>query len=283
MNIHDSSHRATELAPLDLLVRLDFVILLLVIQIVLCQSAIAQKVEISSAANGFSLTAEQVVRNLVQMNLQRAQSLHGFQGTRLYHAEYHGLGGTRTAEMLVSMKYLSPSTKEFTIESATGSKLIIERVFKKLLEAEREALDAEMQRRSALSEENYQFTLVGYENGETSARFVLAVEPRKRDKFLYRGRIWVDAEDFAVVRLEAEPAKNPSFWTKRAEIVQEYKKVNDFWLPAVNRSVSAIRLGGHAELTIEYENYEITGVSQAVTPLPKSQMAPYPETARAQK
>jgi len=279
MNIRGTSHRATESAPL---VHFDFVILLLVIHLALCQSAIAQKVEISSAANGSSLTAEQVVRNLVQMNLQRAQSLHGFQGIRFYHAEYHGLGGTRSAEMLVNVKYLAPGTKEFTIESATGSKLIIERVFKKLLEAEREALDTEMQRRSALTEENYRFTLVGYENGETGARFVLAVEPRKNDKFLYRGRVWVDAEDFAVVRLEAEPAKNPSFWTKKAEIVQEYKKVNDFWLPAVNRSVSAIRLGGHAELTIEYKNYEITGISQAAS-LPKSQATRNPEAARAQK
>ncbi len=40
------------------------------------------------------------------------------------------------------------------------------------------------------------------------------VEPQTNNKLLFRGRIWVDAEDFAVVRIEAVPAKNPSFWTK---------------------------------------------------------------------
>ncbi len=103
--------------------------------------------------------------------------------------------------MVVKVSYLSPAEKEFIIQSATGSVLIIDRVFKKLLEAEKEALDAEIQRRSALTEDNYRFTLVGYQNGPSGARYVLKVEPRVKDKFLYYGRIWIDADDFAVVRL----------------------------------------------------------------------------------
>lgn len=89
--------------------------------------------------------------------------------------------------------------------------------------------------------------------------YVLTVEPRTKEKFLYRDRIWVDAEDFAVARLEAEPAKNPSFWTKNSEVEQVYMKVSDFWLPARNHSITAIRLGGRAELRIQYSNYQITG------------------------
>jgi len=34
--------------------------------------------------------------------------------------------------------------------------------------------------------------------------------------------------------------------------------VSDFWLPARNHSISSIRLGGRAELTIQYTNYHIT-------------------------
>ena len=54
--------------------------------------------------------------------------------------EYRGFPGTRSAEMIVNVKYQSPGTKEFTIQSATGSTIIIDKVFKKLLEAEKEAL-----------------------------------------------------------------------------------------------------------------------------------------------
>jgi hypothetical protein len=184
--------------------------------------------------------------------------------------------------MVVTVKYLSPGTKEFTIQSATGSKLIIDRVFKKLLEAEKEALDTEMQRRSALTEDNYLFTLVAYESTPAGSIYELRVEPRTKDKFLYRGRIWVDAEDFAVMRLEAEPAKNPSFWTKKAEIVQVYKKVGDFWLPASNHSLSTIRLGGHAELTIDCKDYEITAAG-SVSSLPTHRASQELGSARVQK
>ena len=68
----------------------------------------------------------------------------------------------------------------------------------------------------------------------------------------------MDAADFAVTRIEGEPAKNPSFWTKETKIEQVYTKVGDFWLPQSNRSSTTIRLGGRATFTIDYGNYQIT-------------------------
>ncbi len=180
--------------------------------------ASAQRPGISVPVANAPLSIEQVVANLVRMNIERAQALHAYHGTRIYRVEYRGFPGTRSAEMVVDVKYQSPGTKEFTIQSATGSRMIIDKVFKKLLEAETEALAAETQRHTALNGDNYDFTLVGFESTPFGSMYVLIVEPKTKDRFLYRGRIWVDAEDFAVVRLEAEPAKNPSFWTKSNEV-----------------------------------------------------------------
>ena len=216
------------------------------------------------------------------MNLCRAQALYAYRGTRTYRAEYRGFPSVRRAEMVVEVKYQSPGTKEFTIKSATGSKMIIDKVFKKLLQAEKEALAAEAQRRIALNGDNYDFILAGYDSTPFGSVYVLVVEPRTKDKFLYRGRIWVDARDFAVVRLEAEPAKNPSFWTKTAEIVQTYMKVSDFWLPAHNHSVTAIRVGGRAELTIDYKGYEITSAGPMSSVL-TLRSTPHAATINAQK
>jgi hypothetical protein len=236
-------------------------VLLLMIPTGLLQFTNAQQSDTAPALNCAPLAAEQVIQNLVQMNLHRLQALHAYQGNRTYRVEYRGFPGHRAAGMVVNVKYVS-GKKQFVVESSTGSRLIIDEVLKKLLDAEAEATDEEGQRRSALTEENYRFTLIGYETGTRAATYVLEVEPRTEGKFLYRGRIWVDGQDFAVVRLEAEPAKNPSFWTKKTEIVQQYMKVGDFWLPALNQSITAIRLGGHAELTIEYKDYEITSASR---------------------
>lgn len=231
---------------------------LLVLLVALTQIARTQQ---PTADQSEPLSEEQVVHNLMEMNLHRLHALQAYQGTRTYRVDYHGFPGSRSAEMVVDVKYQSPGTKEFTVRSSTGSKLIIDRVFKKLLAAEQEALNEDAQKRIALNTDNYDFKLVGLEDTPAGLMYVLIVEPRTKDKFLYRGRIWVESKDFAVVRLKAEPAKNPSFWTKKSEIEQEYMKVSDFWLPALNRSVSAIRLGGRAELTIEYDNYQITSAN----------------------
>jgi hypothetical protein len=245
--------------------RAPFVILCLLILALLYQPASAQQPDAGPVVNPAPLTAEQVVHNLALMNLHRAQALHAYQGTRTYRVQYHGFPGTRDAEMVVIVKYLSPGQKEFVIQSATGSKLIVDKVLKKLLEAEKEESRPGMERRFALTEANYHFSLIGYEGTRSGSAYVLSVEPRRKDTFLYRGRIWVNAEDFAVERLDAEPAKNPSFWTKNTDIVLVYTKVRNFWLPANNHSITAIRLGGRADLTIDYKDYRITDASQVIS------------------
>jgi hypothetical protein len=221
-------------------------------------SATAQSPSAPAIASHTALNVEEVVNRLVQRNMERAQALAAYSGTRVYRLEYRGFGGSRSAEMVVDVSYRSPRTKEFSIRSENGSRLVIEKVFHKLLQAEKEALNEDSQASTALNRNNYRFALLGYTSTPTSPCYILSVEPLTKNKLLYRGRIWIDAQDFAVVRIEAAPAKNPSFWTKESRIEQAYAKVGGFWLPVLNRSSSTIRLGGHAELTINYENYQIT-------------------------
>jgi hypothetical protein len=212
----------------------------------------------ASSARNASLPVEEIARKLQERNAQRAAALEQFNGRRVYRMEYRGFPSDRDAEMVVNVTYRAPNVKEFTVVSQTGSKFIIDHVFKKLLEGEQEAANEENRRNTALNTENYDFTFAGYETTPQGAEYVLNLFPRTRNKFLYRGKIWVDAKDFAVVRIEGEPAKNPSIWIKKTEVKHRYVKVNDFWLPAENRTESVIRLGGLAVLSIEYEDYKIT-------------------------
>jgi len=199
----------------------------------------------------------QVLDKLVQKNAERADALQKYQGRRLYILDYKGFPASFHAEMVVDMTYDAPATKQFKIVSQSGPQLIIDRVMKKLLEAEQESMNEENRARVALNPSNYDFSGFGYEDTPDGCSYTLNVEPKSPNKLLYRGRIWVDSKDFAVCRIEAEPSKNPSFWIKKTEIHHSYLKVGDFWLPAQNQSVSAVRGGGHAVLTIKYLNYEI--------------------------
>jgi hypothetical protein len=232
------------------------------VQLLIClgswQPAMAQISHTLASGPQNVLTTEQVVDRLVQRNLERAHALTAYKGTRIYRLEYHGFAGARSAEMTVEVEYRSPASKEFKIQSESGPHWLLERVFHKLLQSEKEALTEENQAHIALNNDNYHFSLVGYESLPTGPCYVLSVEPLTKNKLLYRGRIWVDANDFAVARIEAAPAKTPSFWTKETKIEQLYAKVGDFWLPVSNRSNSVIRLGGQAEFTIDYRDYQIT-------------------------
>src|ERR1700686_1624573 len=204
------------------------------------------------------LSVDQVVNNLVRKDKERSQALRHYESIRVYRLSYRGFPGDRDAEMTVAATYDSPSTKSFRVISQTGSKLIVDRVFKRLLESEKEAAEPEMHARTLLNRANYDIALIAYESSDKGSQYVLAVYPKTRSKYLYRGKVWVDGTDFAVTRIDAEPAQNPSFWTKKSEIHHEYMKVQDFWLPRRNESASYIRLGGRATLTIEYDNYRVT-------------------------
>src|ERR1700716_3358826 len=127
------------------------------------QSAGAQPSNTSSLEPRAALSTEEVVTNLVRRNLERAQALGAYRGTRTYRLEYRGFPSARTAEMVVDVSYRSPRTKEFTIRSERGSKLLIDRVFKRMLQSEKEALTEENQRGVALNQDNYSFALLGQE------------------------------------------------------------------------------------------------------------------------
>lgn len=204
------------------------------------------------------LSADQIVDNLIRKNDERAQALLHSESTRVYRLTYHGFPSDREAEMTVVATYDSPASKEFKIISQTGSKLVQDRVFKRLLESEKEAAEPSMSARTQLNRDNYAFELLTFEPSATGGQYILQVTPKAKSKYVYHGKIWVDATDFAVTHIEAEPAQNPSFWTKKNEIHHDYTKVDAFWLPARNESISYIRLGGRATLTIEYKNYRVT-------------------------
>ena len=222
--------------------------------------------EASSPPGSAPLSADQVVDNLVRRNQERAQALLHSEATRVYRLVYQGFPGDREAEMTVEATYDRPSSKEFKVVSQSGSKLVVNRVFKKLLDSEKEAAQPAISARTQLNRDNYNFELVGYEPSKTGGQYVLRVEPKSRSKYVYRGQVWVDGTDFAVTRIEAEPAQSPSFWTKKSEIHHEYKKVQAFWLPVKNESVSYIRLGGRATLTIEYKDYRVTDARHPAAP-----------------
>lgn len=231
--------------------------ILLIIPLTMAPAFAADAPTPTSAAVVQGMSVEQIVTRMRQSNSARAAALSSYDGTRSYSLSYRGFPSDRDAHQDVLAHYSAQAGKSFDVISGRGSKMIQSKVFARLMESEREAARAENQRQTALTPENYTFTLEGSRPSSHGGCYLLGVKPLREDKYLYRGEICVNAADFAVESIDAEPAKNPSFWIKKTRIEHRYQKIGQFWLPASNHTVTNMRMGGTATLDILYSEYNL--------------------------
>ena len=200
------------------------------------------------------LTAPEIVTRMEQADNSRLAALAGYSGVRHYRFENKKSG--KSADMTVRMSCGSDGVKTFDVVSESGSGFVRNHIIRRMIEAEAESSQKGERKDSRIIPENYQFRLIGTEVSDGRLNYVLEIDPKMPSKFSIRGRIWVDAEDFAIARVEGQPAKNPSFWIRSANVEQRYGRTGQFWLPALNHSVAQARIFGATEVVIEYSDYK---------------------------
>lgn len=198
-------------------------------------------------------TAEEIVSRMAALDLQRQSSIEGYAGMRRYVLENQRM--QKRAEILVRVEGDQDGTKRFEVISEDGWKAANTHVLRKMLESESETSRPEQRVMSRLNFTNYGFETVRAEMVSGRLAYILEVKPKRKEKYLFQGRIWVDAEDYALVRAEGSPAKNPSFWTKSTHFVQVYQKSGPLWVPLSTQSVTDARFFGTTDVNIEYFDY----------------------------
>ena len=158
-----------------------------------------------------------------------------------------------TLEVLTTFR--RPNTLESQVLRAEGSKIIRERVFNKILEAENET-NAELTKQQIdIVPANYGFSYLGREDCDGRECYRLSITPRRKEKYLIDGQIWIDAEDGGIVRIQGWPAKRPSFWARQTQLDRRYKRIEGMWLSDRLESVSDVLIAGRSYLKIQY-SYE---------------------------
>lgn len=201
------------------------------------------------------LTGEVLFSKLIEHNRLRESLLQQYSVARTYAVK--NTKGKVRAESHVLAQYRAPDSKEFTVLSEKGSGFVRGHVFKPLMESEAEAAAGTSHRDSSITPKNYTFELLGEEDLDGYHTFVVQATPARKDKYLFKGKIWIETSDFAIAKIEGRPAKNPSFWTKKVDFVRRYQKIGEFWLPLKDETVTLVRIFGTNILTIDYESYEI--------------------------
>ena len=210
------------------------------------------------------VTEGQIFAELDAHNEARKSALMDYTSTRTYQVV--DLKGKVHAEEVGRMEFRAPDQKKFVTTSESGSGVVRRMALNPLISSEIEAAAGKTHHDSAISAANYSLVLLGEQQVGTHRCFVARADPKRRDKYLFEGKLWIDVDDYAVVRIEGHPAKKLSFWIERADFVRQYQKIDRFWLPEKDETLVQVRLYGKKVLTINHENYVVNGAQNNERP-----------------
>jgi hypothetical protein len=163
------------------------------------------------------------------------------------------------AHLVATISFVPPDQKQYQIESSHGG--MGEKVLRDILDRETETpKDPE---RNEISDDNYDFQLLGSETLEGRLCYIVSLAPKRKDKELIRGQAWVDAENFNIRRIEGAPAKSPSWWVHDVQILMTFAEVDGVWLRTFMRAVASVRFKGKYEMisrNLEYHSTEQASV-----------------------
>jgi len=199
------------------------------------------------------VTESQLFAELDIRNGLRKSALLGYTVLRTYQVA--DLRGKVHAEEIGEMEFRAPDQKTMTAESGSG--IIRRMALSPLISSEIETAAGKQHHDSAITAANYSLDLLGEQQVGPYRCFVAQIVPKRKDKYLFEGKLWIDANDYAVVRIEGHPAKKLSFRIERADFVRQYQKIDGFWLPEKDETLVQVRLYGKKLLTIDHQNYVV--------------------------
>ena len=195
-------------------------------------------------------SVDQILDRMKIHNEWQGRYLIEYRAQRTFHAA--NLRFEEDATLEVRTTFRRPDTIESQVLRAEGSRLIRERVFDNVLKAENETHSKLAKQQVDIVPANYSFSYIGQELCDDRKCYRLGITPRRREKYLIQGQIWIDAEDWSVVRIQGSPAKRPSFWTRQTQIDHRYKRIDGMWLNDSLESTSDILIAGRSTLKIQY-------------------------------
>jgi hypothetical protein len=205
--------------------------------------------------------ADEIFAELVKQNELRTVRLQEYSAVRTYSVT--DLTGKVHAREIVRMEYIAPDKKTFETTSEEGSRLVRHLVLDRLIESETATAIGKEHHDSSITPANYTFHLLGQEDVGTHHCYVVEATPRREDKYLFEGKVWIDSREFAIVRITGHPAKKLSFWITRADFVRQYEKFGDFWLSVKDETFVNVKLYGKKILTIDHCIDTVNGVKSA--------------------
>jgi len=177
-----------------------------------------------------------------------------YSGLREY--TLHNLRFGKQARVSVRMQYRPSEGKTFNIVERSGNSMltgIIDRIL------ESETAESRLPKGSTheLGPANYWTDLRRTEAVSGRPCYAVELKPKRKNKYLIQGTLWVDTENFALVKLEGSTATNVSMWVGTPQITEEFRQIGGISLPVFIHSIATSMWLGTSELEIHFSDYRV--------------------------
>ncbi|MGD1155829.1 MAG: outer membrane lipoprotein-sorting protein [Terriglobia bacterium] len=209
----------------------------------------------TSAQTGSSVpTAEAITARMAQARAENRARLRPYIVTRNY--KLFGKEGSKAkSEVIADVAFVPPNSKKYTIQETNGSglgQMIVRRMLANEAEVTKDYVSTD------LSTDNYDFRFIREEDVSGQRCYVLELLPRRKEKHLLHGDIWVDADTYLLRRFEGETAKTPSWWVRDVSVTFVYGEVGGMWLQIASEAVANVRILGRSTMVSRDVKYKIT-------------------------
>jgi hypothetical protein len=203
----------------------------------------------------YSLNAQELKASLPNLDLildslerteeQNPALSQSYEVTRQYKV-FRGDDPNPSSEVTAQISFTPPDIKTFKITEEQGNP-----TGKKIVRAilEQEIASAKEGHKGEINRSNYDFVFLREQNFGVVPEYVLHIIPKRKEKGLLLGEIWVDAKSYHIRQIVGVPLKNPSFWIKDVNITVQFAAVNGLWIPVVIDAIATVRLLGIYTLT----------------------------------
>jgi len=198
---------------------------------------------------------------------QQAAELASYSAVTVIRAELPDT--SQRGEFELQRKFEAPHFLQFTPLHFKGDGFVKSNVITRLLQSEVDHVQKDDPALTAISPANYKFAYKGASNIENRMVHVFQVKPHKKRVGLFKGRIYLDAHTGALVRVEGNLVKSPSFFVKHIEFVQQFADIQSFTLPIRMHSEAKARIVGRTIVDIVHRDYQPV---PATTTQPASQV-----------
>ena len=227
----------------------------------------------ASAQTGSSVpTAETIIARMAQARAENRARLRPYIVTRNY--KLFGKDGSKTkSEVIADVAFVPPDSKKYTIQETNGSglgQIIVRRMLANEAEVTKDYVSTD------LSADNYDFRFIREADVSGQRCYVLELLPRRKEKHLLRGDIWVDANTYLLRRFEGELAKTPSWWVRDVSVTFVYGDVGGMWLQTASEATANVRILGRSTMVSRDVKYKITELVAAGSSAQANFLEPMP-------